>query len=162
MECSDYCRLYRRYRLSALRTNGVEELVDIDLGLFPCPTDTRVRLFLELANDGGLQLTITAPGAVIGIPADRSGGPYRGRLQLDGGTRPGSSWSLLLNLSRVPKSFLCSRPSPSCAGGIDLYRAFRDSGQGEGLSVAPSKEGTHELYRLSTFGRLPTFRTGFF
>ena len=41
MGCSDYCRLYRRYRLSALRTNGVEELVDIDLGLFPCPTGAR-------------------------------------------------------------------------------------------------------------------------
>ena len=39
-----------------MRTNGVEELVDIDLGLFPCSTCTRVRLFPELANDGGLQL----------------------------------------------------------------------------------------------------------
>ena len=35
-------------------------------------------------------------------------GPVQGeRLQLVGGTRPGSSWSLLLNVSRVPKSFLC-------------------------------------------------------
>jgi hypothetical protein len=33
---SDYYRLRRRYRLSALRTNSVEELVDIDLSLFPC------------------------------------------------------------------------------------------------------------------------------
>jgi predicted DNA-binding transcriptional regulator YafY len=41
-----------------LRTNSVEELVDIDLSLFPCPTGTRVHLFLELANDGGLQLSL--------------------------------------------------------------------------------------------------------
>jgi hypothetical protein len=32
------------------------------------PDGTRVRLFLELANDGGLQLSVTAPSAVVGIP----------------------------------------------------------------------------------------------
>jgi hypothetical protein len=51
-----------------LRANGVEELVDIDLGLFPCPAGTMVGLFLELANDAGLQLSVTAPSAVVGIP----------------------------------------------------------------------------------------------
>jgi hypothetical protein len=33
----------------ALWTNGVEELVDIDLSLFPCRTCTGVRLFRHLA-----------------------------------------------------------------------------------------------------------------
>jgi hypothetical protein len=33
--------------------------------------------------------------------------PARGRLQLVGGSRPGSSWSLLLNLPGVPKSLCC-------------------------------------------------------
>ena len=52
----------------ALRTNSVEKLVDIDLSLFPCSTCTRVRLFLDLPHNIDLQLSITAPGAVIGIP----------------------------------------------------------------------------------------------
>jgi hypothetical protein len=51
-----------------LRTNGVEELVDIDLSLFPRPTSTRVRLFLDLAHNLDLQLPIATPSAVIGIP----------------------------------------------------------------------------------------------
>jgi hypothetical protein len=38
----------------------------------------------------------------------RSQGPYRGRrLQLVGGTRPGSSWSLLLNLPAYLRSRGC-------------------------------------------------------
>ena len=37
---------------------------------------------------------------------ERCGGQRRGRLHLAGGTRPGSSWSLLLNAPRVPKSLL--------------------------------------------------------
>ena len=51
-----------------MRTNGVEELVDINHGLFTCLTFTGVRLLLELTDDLELQLSITAPSAVIGIP----------------------------------------------------------------------------------------------
>ena len=60
-----------------------------------------------------------------------------------------------------------SRRSPTakiatCAGRVDLYRGFVDSGQGEGC-VCRIQGGHHELDRLpANFGRLPTFGAGFF
>jgi hypothetical protein len=45
---------------------------------------------------------------------------------------------------------------------LTCIEAFVDSGQGEGCICRRIQGGHHELYRLPTFGRLPTFRAGLF
>jgi hypothetical protein len=83
-----------------------------------------------------------------------------------------SSWSLLLNLPRLPRSF-CARElivsgSYECADrrrarwvALTCIRAFVDSGQSGGFGRR-IQEGHHELHRLPTYGQLPTFRAGLF
>jgi len=82
-----------------------------------------------------------------------------------------SSWSLLLNLHRVSASsarelmvsgsstVLTRRRARWVA--LTCLQAFVDSGQKRG-SGRRIQGGHHELHRLPTSGRLPTFRAGLF